>query len=206
LTLKYLDVKFVGKLPDWLNWETDSVLAGTSPTPNEGEEYKVPITLRANYDAYGMRHVIESQFELDIRSPTSGIYDLCLSPLSIQFMEMDKSTLESGVESHLNDDKNIIVVGTQEPLSSETNTLFNFYHESQSIGLYWTQCPQEQSPMRPAPPSTGPDLCNISLDSLNRPLSLAPIPSNPHDVGFIPQTFFGSPCHVAARVSYDGND
>lgn len=60
-----------GDLPPWLNMEKNSVLAGIPP-PHEGL-YTVPISLTANYDALGMSHVINSQFELRIQSSEVGI-------------------------------------------------------------------------------------------------------------------------------------
>src|SRR5271167_4921701 len=103
-----LEVKFSvrGQLPPWLCWESDSALVGRPLVPNDGEGYKVQIPLNATYNAFGITHVIESQLELDVRPPGSGVGDLASSLRTVSNLRsaLVGTGMEGGMESYLDDE------------------------------------------------------------------------------------------------------
>jgi hypothetical protein len=205
-----LEVKFAttGQLPPWLNWESDSLLAGTPPIPNDGEAYKVPITLTASYSAFGMSHVIESRLELDIRSPGSAVGDTGSSLRSSSNIQSGSENpgLEGGLESYLDDDDDdTTFISGQNAFSSETTTppsaitpsMANpnqlLYVPSQSL----QNSPLKQSPINQTPPSSGPSLGATSFNPLTPTLSPATLQFNqkatPRQSTSAPHTPLGGP-------------
>jgi len=170
-----------GQLPHWLSWESDSVLTGTPPTSANKEPYKLPISLAASYSAFGMSHLIQSQLDLDIRSPGSGVGDLSLSLRSTSSLQSMSTAppLDHGMDAYLDDDDDDMMYVSQRQFSSETNTppsgitpsMANpnqlLYVSSQSL----QNSPLRQSPIVPTPPPSGSALVNTSLQTLTPTLS-----------------------------------
>jgi hypothetical protein len=198
-------------LPSWLDWDTESVLAGTPPTPADEEGYKVPIILTATYNAFGMSHVIESRLELDIRSPGSGMGDLASSlrnAANLQNVSSGNPVMESGMDAYLDDDDDdMMYVSGHAVFHSENNTPPSaitpsttnpnqlLYVPSQSL----QNSPLKQNMMGPTPPASGPSLSNRSMNPLTPTLSPASLQYNPHGVtasrqpSSAPQTPLGGP-------------
>jgi hypothetical protein len=195
-----LEVKlFVGQLPPWLGWESDSVLVGTPPTPDDGEDYKVPIALTAKYNAFGMSHTIDSRLELDIRSgsETGDLASSLQSVANLQSTSLGRG-MEGGLEAYLDD---MGYLAGQNPFSSETNTppsaitpsMANpnhlLYVPSQSL----QNPPLKQGPLAPTPPPSGPSFANMSINPLTPTLSPASLQYNPHVVGSTPHQSTSGP-------------
>jgi hypothetical protein len=176
-----LEVKFSTReqLPAWLHWESDAVLVGTPPAPNDNEAYKESIILTATYNAFGMTHVIESRLEVDIRSPSDGDLAPSLGGSNVQRPPMTNTGMESGMEAYLDDDDDDMMFMGQHAFSSETNTPPSAIAPSggHQAGLLYIpshslqNSPLKQSSMGPTPPATGPPLSTMSL---NPPQPLTP--------------------------------
>jgi hypothetical protein len=209
-----LEVSFAirGQLPSWLSWESESVLAGIPPVPQDEEPYKESIAVTANYSAFGMSHVIESQLELEITSPGSGVAELASSlrsSVNPHFASGSGGAVDGGIEAYLDDDDDdMMFANSGNPFSSEHNTppsaitpsLANpnqlLYVPSQSL-----QSSQlKQTAVGPASHTSVQPLAKVPMNSLTPILSPTSLQFNAHAVGSTsrqsssaPQTPHGGP-------------
>jgi hypothetical protein len=217
----------MGQLPSWLQFESESVLAGTPPPANDDEGYIVPIALTASYSAFGMSHVIEGRLDLDIRSPNSGVVELTSSLRSVSNVRASSGNpaLEGGMESYMDeDDEEMMYLSGQNAFSSENNTppsaitpsMTNsnqlLYVPSQSL----QNSPMKQTSMGPTPPAS---VTPLNTMSLNAPQPLTPkhspasthfnqhvVPSSRHSSS-APQTpLAGTPSQLTLQIPQHNHD